>query len=223
MENNRLCAHCGIKLIQNENESSGVFERRLYCNNSCKQKRYHVERFGYKEKAPSKKITMICPVCGTSFKTYKYLIDKGSKYCSGECKHKGISKHEIKEFNGKRYYLRSKGYFCSDDNHRLNRDVWEFYNGPIPEGYIVHHIDEDKANNDISNLELVEWGEHTKKHHAYEPFMTTVYCKHCGKPIERRTKDVIKSAMLGRDSFCSQRCINKHRPTTQKSKKVANE
>lgn len=36
--------------------------------------------------------------------------------------------------------------------HRL---VWEVFNGPIPEGYEINHIDEDKSNNALSNLELV--------------------------------------------------------------------
>jgi len=31
---------------------------------------------------------------------------------------------------------------------------------------VVHHIDEDKMNNDISNLKLMSFGEHTKLHHT---------------------------------------------------------
>ena len=46
----------------------------------------------------------------------------------------------------------------------LHRDVWTYYNGPIPEGYEIHHKDENPANNDISNLECLSMEEHHKKH-----------------------------------------------------------
>ena len=45
--------------------------------------------------------------------------------------------------------------------------IWEINNGALPEGYVVHHKDGDKLNDDISNLELMEWGEHTS-HHSLE-------------------------------------------------------
>lgn len=46
----------------------------------------------------------------------------------------------------------------------LHRKVWEKFNGPIPEGYEVHHRDEDTTNNDISNLEMITFEEHKSKH-----------------------------------------------------------
>ena len=46
----------------------------------------------------------------------------------------------------------------------MHRYVWEFYNCKIPKGYEVHHIDGNKANNDISNLKLVESHEHRMLH-----------------------------------------------------------
>ena len=48
--------------------------------------------------------------------------------------------------------------------HRLHRDVWEFHNGPIPDGMQIHHIDGNTANNDISNLECVSFEDHRAKH-----------------------------------------------------------
>lgn len=41
--------------------------------------------------------------------------------------------------------------------HRL---VWEGVNGPIPEGYDIHHIDGDTYNNDIDNLECLSHSDH---------------------------------------------------------------
>lgn len=46
----------------------------------------------------------------------------------------------------------------------LHRYVWEKHNGPVPDGFVVHHKDHDNQNNDIANLELVESKEHARNH-----------------------------------------------------------
>ena len=40
----------------------------------------------------------------------------------------------------------------------------QHYNITIPDGYIVHHIDEDIHNNDISNLQMMTRSEHVQLH-----------------------------------------------------------
>ena len=75
---------------------------------------------------------------------------------------------KYQEFNGIRFYQTS-----DDDYFRhsvkgttllMHRYVWEFYNCKIPKGYHVHHIDGNKANNDISNLRLMKGSEHWELH-----------------------------------------------------------
>ena len=39
--------------------------------------------------------------------------------------------------------------------YRVNRLVWETFNGKIPEGYQVNHISEDKTQNNLENLNLM--------------------------------------------------------------------
>ena len=72
------------------------------------------------------------------------------------------------EFNGLIFHqFKDTGYFRCFKNKKvilMHRYVWEYYNGPIPEDYDVHHIDGDPANNDISNLELREKHEHRRFH-----------------------------------------------------------
>lgn len=86
---------------------------------------------------------------------------------------KGFSKYEIYPEEGKvwsytqnRFIGRKhskKGYWfvslSSDEgvvwNTSLHRISWIAVNGDIPEGYQVNHIDEDKDNNSISNLNLM--------------------------------------------------------------------
>ena len=47
----------------------------------------------------------------------------------------------------------------------LHRWVWKKHNGRNPkQGYHIHHIDEDKYNNDPRNLEEIQGDEHYEKH-----------------------------------------------------------
>ena len=70
------------------------------------------------------------------------------------------------EFNGNKYTLRNNGYWGRTNKERnmLHRDVWEFHNGPIPSGHDIHHLDENRANNFIGNLECLPKAEHTSKY-----------------------------------------------------------
>lgn len=55
---------------------------------------------------------------------------------------------------------------------RLNRLVWSAFNGPIPEGMQVNHINEDKEDNRLENLNLMtpkentNWGTGVKRRKA---------------------------------------------------------
>ena len=48
---------------------------------------------------------------------------------------------------------------------RLHRFIWECHKGEIPEGFVINHIDGNKINNKLSNLELVTPKENTQ--HAF--------------------------------------------------------
>lgn len=57
------------------------------------------------------------------------------------------------------------GYYLNAKTHkRLHVYVWESFNGPVPEGYQIHHKDLDKRNNDIENLVLLTQSEHMRLH-----------------------------------------------------------
>ena len=45
-----------------------------------------------------------------------------------------------------------------------HRVIYEQFFGPIPAGWVVHHKDEDKSNNDPSNLEAMPRKEHQRLH-----------------------------------------------------------
>lgn len=44
------------------------------------------------------------------------------------------------------------------EEHRVCDLVWEAFNGKIPNGYVVAHIDGNKGNNRLNNLKLVKNG-----------------------------------------------------------------
>lgn len=72
-------------------------------------------------------------------------------------------------FNGVKYYMANNGYFyCRSKGIQrlMHRAVWEHYNGPITGTGHIHHIDSDRSNNKIENLELVDQSSHMKKHYA---------------------------------------------------------
>lgn len=54
--------------------------------------------------------------------------------------------------------LRPDGYrtiAINNIQYMYHRIVWVYFNGAIPEGYSIDHIDGDPTNNDLSNLRLV--------------------------------------------------------------------
>jgi len=76
------------------------------------------------------------------------------------------------EWNGQRWYRMSasrdgqpRGHYRNPGGDLLHRVVWEYVNGPIPPGGVIHHGDEDKANNDPGNLHLLtDAAEHAREH-----------------------------------------------------------
>ena len=77
------------------------------------------------------------------------------------------------EFDGIRFYPDKRGYWLGhikgrSNPIRLHIYVWEHYNGPIPKGYHVHHIDHNPDNNEIENLQLLSEHEHLCLHAALQ-------------------------------------------------------
>lgn len=72
----------------------------------------------------------------------------------------------INFYEGHKVYIDGKypAIFLNGKNVHIHRLEWIKHHGEIPEGYVVHHKDENKLNWNIENLELMSRGDHVLKH-----------------------------------------------------------
>lgn len=107
---------------------------------------------------------------------------------------------EHQEFLGKIYIKRPRGghYFCG--SHSIHRDVWCWYYGEIPKDYVIHHIDGNKSNNNLANLQLMSNAAHTALHFSRK---TLAVCEICGRTF-------LTSQNKPRTT-CSAKCYDKKR------------
>ena len=99
------------------------------------------------------------------------------------------------KFLGLTYRAEPKGHFVR--SQFIHRDVWQYFNGDIPEGdYEIHHIDHNKANNNIANLQLLTRTEHGKIHTA-QMRTPDKKCPTCGKIFHPRSS---------KQKYCSMSC-----------------
>ena len=65
--------------------------------------------------------------------------------------------------NDKGYYFTNFYYNNKPHCHLAHTVIWMAFNGSIPEGYEVDHIDNDRKNNKLSNLQILTKSENNKK------------------------------------------------------------
>lgn len=69
------------------------------------------------------------------------------------------SKGDVAGSKNDKNYFRVKYQDLYESVHRV---IWELFNGPIPEGFIIDHLDGDPTNNCIGNLALKTAAENTR-------------------------------------------------------------
>src|ERR1051325_1441101 len=99
-----------------------------------------------------------------------------------------------------------KGYIRIN-TEMAHRRVWRKHNGPVPVGFFIHHIDHDKTNNDIGNLELVDALTHKRIHSGCELRKGEWWkpCRKCGN-FKRVSTDYYERKS-GISPWCKSCCI----------------
>ena len=87
-------------------------------------------------------------------------------------------------------------FMCEYKNYQVHRVLWEFHNGPIPEGMLVDHINGDRLDNRMENLRVVTRQQNNmnvaRKSYSYKhgrmwrPEVTHLRKKHRGPSFASR-------------------------------------
>lgn len=120
-------------------------------------------------------------------------------------------------------------YFPSQDEEfkiiKRCRYVWESINGPIQKGMIIHHLDENKLNDDISNLVCVSRSQHMSIHtKGKTKNITDEWKKHIGEghkgkkyvPMSEEHKKNISMSKKGKKHISNK---NMFKPKSEEHKK----
>jgi len=100
-------------------------------------------------------------------------------------------------FNGVTFCQNHSGHFST--NFPIHRAVYLYYRGDIPANHDIHHIDHNKANNVVENLQCLTPAEHKHVHNSeIKPREFT--CEICGKKFFSSRLD------WQNVRYCSKRC-----------------
>lgn len=123
------------------------------------------------------------------------IVDRCEKDLSNPPAIKNVSE-TVQSFVGIKFYRDKNGYFKS--NAAIHQLVCVYFNGEIPEGYEIHHIDSNKSNNEPENLLCLSKAEHTALHATF-PVTKEYTCLYCGKTFVHENAG-------GIHKFCSRSC-----------------
>jgi len=127
------------------------------------------------------------------------FFDKSDSYFSNIVDEDKHNSEEYQFFDGHWYKRTESGHYRGYHGKYIHQVVWEHFNGEIPKGYVIHHIDGDKSNNEISNLQIMTQHEHMELHRENIVSEKNI-CDYCGKEF------VSKPNFKGVCRFCSEEC-----------------
>lgn len=115
-------------------------------------------------------------------------------------------------FKGKygTFRINNRGYYqCSSKKERnmgklLHRLIWEdHYQTEIPRDYVIHHINNNRLDNRIQNLQCVKRGIHTRYHHLGRKYSSEIRNK---MSIAKKGKNNPNFGKFGEDHQNYGRC-----------------
>jgi endogenous inhibitor of DNA gyrase (YacG/DUF329 family) len=118
------------------------------------------------------KIEKSCSYCGKLFEVWPNR-DETAKFCSISCKTANTNKEKARKYgelttnNGRLKIKLPDHPYCDNSGYVFfHRHVVEAHLGYFldPKVYAVHHIDENKSNNKLSNLVAIRHSAHMRLH-----------------------------------------------------------
>ena|SRR3990167_7674474 len=111
-----------------------------------------------------------CIRCGESF--HRHGGNVNAKYCSRKCacRDRNTKEHQVvagKAGGGVKILLRgtgTRGYVKEYGRHQHRVVAEKVLGRKLKKGEIVHHIDENKHNNDPRNLAVIDRADHARIH-----------------------------------------------------------
>lgn len=93
-------------------------------------------------------------------------------------------------------YRKRKIQGVTYSEHKL---IWEAANGPVPDGFVVHHRNGNKRDNRLANLELLSHGDHSRHHNEKHPRIKV--CAECGKEFKPAPTKRARAVTCSRECF----------------------
>lgn len=119
-----------------------------------------------------------CQICDSPVKS---LPSRQRKFCSSTCA--GIGHRGSNNYRFKSGSIDGCGYrviYVDGKKILEHRHVMQSHLGrPLRRDEIVHHVDENKLNNDISNLQLLDRASHALLHSGFNVSRTHKRCPTC--------------------------------------------
>ena len=173
------CLFCGKEVKSKSHAKKGT---QRFCSKEC------AKRYMYKQT-----VEIRCAVCGEFFKCP--IIHKHRKTCSTKCYDKYRGSRVVgccewcgRDVHGRQFSKKKEIYFCSkqcsgaykkwhtEPKLYQKKKIWNNIKNGIDikceichitdiDVLTVHHVDGDKKNNDLSNLQLLCYNCHFKIHH----------------------------------------------------------
>jgi len=143
------CPHCGTQF-----KTYPSIDQK-FCNKQC--------AFAYQKKQTYDKYKCNCAVCDKEFLPAR--PKEGGKFCSYTCSGIAQRKERVKREG---YW-----YICAPEHPNSSKQGYVAEHRLIMEAYIgrylkpdevVHHMDHDRSNNSLSNLQLMTDSEHKTLH-----------------------------------------------------------